>query len=262
MGVLVGVVVAFLILKSGVLGSVLAGNGAGAGAVAPPPTFRVAASDGGAGGLSADAAGISTGLSSATSAFSKTSNLVPIIGPAISAAFNLIAGSLIAASAKRAKEARDENSAVAAAIPGWDQAVATIVAAFNAGTISAVQVDSLLSTIMQNYWTETGPHIQPGRNGCGTGANCPQSIAPNSGSAYATTAPSSYCSGDIGAACCVGCADLQLSTDNMEWAVMQAQKTGQPTTAFIQQVFASKYGGANRAAYLVTFIPPQGSLVG
>jgi hypothetical protein len=116
-------------------------------------------------------------------------------------------------------------------------------------------VQTLLQTVMANFWSETVPQIQPGRNGCNGGANCPPSVAPNSGSAYATTAPSSYCSGSIGAACCVGCADLQLSIDNMEWAVAHADSTGQPTTAFVQTVYASKYGGVNRPAYLVTFRP-------
>jgi hypothetical protein len=98
--------------------------------------------------------------------------------------------------------------------------------------------------------------IQPGRNGCNNGANCPPSVNPSSDSSTATVAAANYCSGSIGAACCVGCADLALSVSNLQWAVKQVAKTGQPQTAFIQTVFASKYGGANRPAYLVNLTPP------
>jgi hypothetical protein len=263
MGILIGIVAAFLIFKSGILSSLnLGATGISSGYVAPPPTVVTAPQAGQIQQEQLVAQGVGTGISTATQDLSKVSNLVPVIGPAISAAFSLLAGSLIAASAARAKAATSENTAVARAVPGWDQAVAQIVAAYNAGNISAVQVDSLLSTIMANYWNEVTPQIQSGRNGCQGGATCPQSVAPNSGSATATTAPSSYCSGDIGAACCVGCADLQLSVDNMEWAVANANKTGQATTAFIQQVFASKYGGANRSSYLVTFVPPISGVTG
>lgn len=262
-GVVIGLVATFFIFKSGILNSLNLGSTGltGAGVVQPPPTIAVLPQATSTQDLSNVAQGVSTGISSVTSIFSKTSNLVPVIGPAISAAFNLIAGSLIAASQKRAKEARTENAAVAAAIPGWDQAVSQIVAAYNNGSISAVQVDSLLSTIMANYWNETGPQIQPGRNGCNAGANCPPSVAPNSGSAT-NAGGNNYCSGNIGAACCVGCADLQLSVDNMEWAVANASKTGRPTTAFIQVVFASKYGGVNRSSYNVTFVPPVAGITG
>lgn len=272
-GLVVGVIAAFLLFKSGILSSLNLGTTGlpPTGYVPPPPTLNIGSSINAAqfqqeGQLASSVIGTTTSaLSSLTASGGALSNLassgvansIPIIG----AAFSAIASTLIAASQKRAQEAKTENSAVAQAIPGWDNAVAQIVAAYNAGSLTYVQVDSLLSTIMSNYWNETSPQIQPGRNGCGSGANCPPSIAPNSGSAT-NSGGANYCSGNIGAACCVGCADLQLSVDNMEWAVAQATKTGQPSTAFIQQVFASKYGGANRAAYLVTFIPPAISAIG
>lgn len=251
MGVILGVVAAFLLFKSGILNSLGLPGLSSSGAVAPPPTVVVQAS---ANNSAQNDASIASGVS-------KGLNLIPIAGPAISAAFNLLSAGLIQASQARAKAARDENSAVAAAVPGWDAAVSQIVAAYNAGTISAIQADNLFSQIMANYWSETVPKIQSGRNGCNGGNNCPPSIAPNSGSAT-NAGGNNYCSGSIGAACCVGCADLQLSVDNMEWAVSNASKTGQPTTAFIQQVFASKYGGANRASYTVTFNPPVSGISG
>lgn len=181
---------------------------------------------------------------------------IPVAGPAIAGAFKAIAGALLQASQKRAKEAVSENSAVAAAVPGWDAGVATIAKAYNNGQIDGDQAKQLLQTNMANYWSEVAPQIQPGRNGCSSGANCPGSKNPNSATSLETTAPSSYCSGSIGASCCVGCASLALSTANMNYAISQAD-AGAPTAATIQAVFKSKYGGVDRSRYTVTFTKPS-----
>jgi hypothetical protein len=189
--------------------------------------------------------GVATGL-----------NAIPVAGPAIGAAFKALSSVLLAASAARAKAATTENAAVAAGLPGWDTAVGQIAAAYNNGGITYTQAQQLFVTTLQNFWAEMQGKIQSGRNGCNYGTNCPPSVNPSSDQSTAIVGASSYCSGSIGAACCVGCADLALSVSNLQWAVAQAAKTGQPASAFIQTVFASKYGGANRAAYNVTFVPP------
>jgi hypothetical protein len=142
-------------------------------------------------------------------------NAIPVVGPAVAAVANVLTSSLKAASAARAKQATTENAAVALAVPGWDQAIAQIVAAYNNGGLSASQTVTL---------------TQPsGVSFCG-------------GTTY-------------GAACCVGYDDLKNSNNNMVYAVNQAANTGKPTPAVILAVFASKYGGINRPQYTVTFTP-------
>src|SRR5208282_2230820 len=202
-------------------------------------------------GATVAAKALSTSLTGATSSISQS---IPIIG----AAFSAIASILIAQSQARAKAAQSENTAVAAGVPGWDSAVATVIAEYNTqanGGLSVSQAQALLQTVMGNYWNEVTPQIQSGRNGCRSGANCPPSSNPSSSMSY-NAGGNNYCSGDIGAACCVGCADLQLSMDNINWALLQSAKTGMPQTAFVQVVDASKYGGVNRPAYTVSIVPP------
>jgi len=251
-------VLAYLLYQSGVLASFVPSL-APPGYVAPPKAVTVAASPLVAQQLQQEAqlagSSIQAGSAAATAglkiagASSSALSIVPVVGAAVSA----IASILLAASQKRAAEAKNENQAVAAGLPGWDQAVAQIVAAFNNGSIDATGVLSLLATALQNFWNEVTPQIQPGRNGCHSGSACPG--VSGVGGNITNEGGANYCSGDIGAACCVGCADLNLSTANMTWAVKQAQATGKLVPAFVQTVFASKYGGVNRAAYTVMFNP-------
>ena len=265
LGVIIGVVVAVLLLKSGMFGTLNIAPGVVAApiAVAPQTAAQVSAGiqqsaqqeSAIATGTIQGATQIASSLTASGGALGNVSNSVSSSIPVIGAAFSLIASSLIAASQKRAKEAQNENQAVASALAPWDAAVAQIVAAYNAGTLTVAQTQSLLGTIMSNYWNEVTPQIQPGRNGCSSGSNCPPSATPNSSMSY-NAGGNNYCSGSIGAACCVGCADLQLSVDNMQWAVLHANSSGKPVTAFVQIVYASKYGGVNRPAYTVTFSPP------
>jgi hypothetical protein len=242
--ILIGGFVLYEIVTQGQqINALLARMGAGATAVSgstavAPPSFSAVAPS---------SSGSLTEAAAATSAVSIGLNFIPVAGPAISAVFNAIAGNLLKASAKRAAEAKNENSAVANAVPGWDAAVAQIVAAYNSGQVSATEASSLFDLALQNYWNETVPQIQPGRNGCNGGKSCP---APSS---VTNEGGNNYCSGDIGAACCVGCADLDLSTHNLKAAVAAQAATGKPQTGFVQVVYASKYGGINRPAYNVTF---------
>jgi cytoskeletal protein RodZ len=202
--------------------------------------------------------------SSATSAVSVGLNFIPVAGPAISAAFNILAGGLIAASAKRAAEAKNENAAVAAAVPGWDKAVAQVVAAYNAGQIAAGDVEQFLACpqsndptvisgqglLWKNFWNECGPQVQPGRNGCQNGTTVqPSSV--------------SYCGGTTyGASCCVAYDDLKNSCVAMLEALNKAEaQPGVAQNATVLAVYASKYGGVNRPAYTVTFKKPAAASV-
>lgn len=262
----------FLLIKGGALSSL----GVGGGAIAPPPAVapltaaQISASIAQGTALTATEAsqgialaqqGTQAGLLASNlsgSTASEISSAIPIVGAAVS----LVASVLIAQSQKRAKEAQNENQAVANGVPGWDAAVSQIVAGYNNGTLSVANVQALLATVMSNFWNETGPQIQPGRNGCNSGANCADgetytANAIRTGEGGFSGGPNlgGYCSGNIGAACCVGCVNLQLSADNMSWAVAQADRSGTATSAYVTPVDASKYGGVNRAAYTVIFTP-------
>ena len=217
----------------------------------PLPTYQeVSSSNQGAAGNVA----LNVNITSAAVAL----NFVPIIGPALSAAFSVIAGGLMKASAQRAAQARNENQAVGAAIPGWDAALNQVVANYNAGKIQAGDVEQFLavpqvndSTVVSgkgllwvNFWNEVGPQVQPGRNGCQSGA---------------VTQPAnvSFCGGKTyGAGCCVAYDDLKNSSVNVLRALNQTEASGQPVQAQIFAVVASKYGGINRPAYTVTLQKP------
>jgi hypothetical protein len=188
-------------------------------------------------------------------------NAVPIVGPVLSSVFSAISGGLLQASAARAKAAVNENSAVAAAVPGWDQGVRQVVAAYNAGQLTAAQVQQFFAVpqvndatvpsgqglLWKNFWNECGPQIQSGRNGCQSGTV----TQPNN---------ASFCSGSYGASCCVGYDDLKNSSVNLLRALAQAEANpGRPFSASVLIVVASKYGGINRPAYTVTFQKPVSS---
>lgn len=175
---------------------------------------------------------------------------IPVVGPALSAVASALTNAFAAASKKRAQEATNENSAVAKAVPGWDQGVLQIQQAYNAGQISVAQAISLMQQLWSNYWAECGPQVQPGRNGC-QGGTMPKSVAD-------TQFPGmNQCSGSWGAACCVAYADLANGQNSIIAALNQTENTGSPAVAMIPAVLASKYGGTNRAQYTLTFIRPS-----
>lgn len=168
-----------------------------------------------------------------------------------------IAAALYMAHLQRVKQAKDENSAMNLGVQGVDSEMKQINAAYNSHQISAADTLNLLSQVMQHYWQLVGPHIQPGRNGCSTGAACPP---------WHTNA----CSGSIGAACCVGCYDLAGGPNpavlnsfdggdgstpfyfGVQGAMVAVQHGGHLQTC-MQGVVASKYGGANRNGYRLTW---------
>jgi hypothetical protein len=243
MGYLVAAIAAlFLFSRSGGLTSLTGQSGQintpPRGYIVPPALNTTTSQEFGVASSAAQTA-LSYAQGALQTAGSSLAGAIPIVGSAI----NTLIGFFAAQSAKRASEARDENSAVAQAVPGWDQAVTYIVNAYNAGQISSSGVGQALDAIWQQYWSEVGPVIQPGRNACQSGAVTQQTGV-------------SFCGGAYGAACCVGYDSLKNSNVNMKYAVQQADNSGKPTPASILPVFASKYGGINRPGYTVTFIRP------
>lgn len=173
---------------------------------------------------------------------------IPIAGAAIQA----IIGLFMAQSQKRAAEARDENSAIAAAVPQWDQWIQQIVNAYNNGQITASDVSTGLDSAIANFWAICQPHVQPGRGGCFlNGQFWTQAQAHQYYDSHGGNPPS-----DWGGSCVVAYADLGNSVENMNYAVGVNWNTNKPTPAQVLAVYPSKYGGISRPAYTVTFAKP------
>jgi len=172
------------------------------------------------------------------------------IGAGVGAVIGIIAG-LLGKHALRAKQARNENSAVNIGVSGFDSDLKQIQQAFKSGQISAQDaIQAIEQTAMPGYWTVVTPQIQPGRNGCNSGASCPpdtsaQGVQP--------------CHGNIGAACCVGCYQLEPSITGPSGVLAalsgQSQSKGGPYTADIHIVAGSSYGASTRGAYTLDFTP-------
>ena len=171
------------------------------------------------------------------------------IGAGVGAVVGLISG-LLAGHELRAKQARNENSAVNIGVSGFDSDLRKVQSTFKSGQISSADVLQAAQTVMQGYWTVVVPQIQPGRNGCSSGASC------NNYSYPAGTQP---CKGDIGAACCVGCYQLGPGIFGpngvLAAAQGQSQSSSGPYTAEIPKVSPSGYGTAARGAYTLDFTP-------
>ena len=232
----------FLLSKSGVSLSNLTSSLSGglAPSSGPPPVAVQAAA------TTTANAGTFTAIKTANLAL----NAIPVVGPALSAVAQALTSAFQAASQQRAKQAVSENTAVAAAVPGWDQAMYQIQTNYNNGGLSAQQAIQLVDLAWTNYWAETAPKIQPGRNGC-QGGTLTKAQADTQ---FPGTA---QCSGSWGAACCVGYADLANGMNSIIAAIQQTDSTGEASVASIPAVYASKYGGTNRPAYTLTFTRPN-----
>lgn len=233
---------AFLLFKSNLLAS-FGGGSMSTYNSAPPQAVASQASPFQASTFQAAGQGVNAGLGVATQALQNAGSSFAKAIPIIGIAAGVILDQLMAASAKRRQQAQSENQAVGAAIPGWDQAITQIVNGYNGGSLSAAQAKNYIDVIWQNYWSEVGPVIQPGRNGCQSGqVQQPQGV--------------SFCGGSYGAACCVGYDDLLNSGNNVKYALEQTDQNGKPMPASILPIFASKYGGVNRQGYTVTVARP------
>lgn len=189
-----------------------------------------------------------TATNAAVNAGSSLAKAIPIAGAVIGA----IIGVFAQQSQKRAAEARDENSAIAAAVPQWDQWVQQIVNAYNKGQITASDVSMGLDAAITNFWAICQPHVQPGRGGCFTnGQFWTQAQAHQYYDSHHGNPPA-----DWGGSCVVAYADLGNSVENMNYAVGVNWNSGKPTPAQVLAVYPSKYGGISRPAYTVTFAKP------
>lgn len=238
--------------------------------LAPAPTapfnaFGVGGGPSVSGGTHANTAGLaisgaaSVGIAAVTTPATTSILGGALVGAAAGAAVAgvgvvvAIAAALYAAHVQRKKEATDENSAMNLGVQGYDSALRQVNAAYIARQITATEAIQLCQQIMSNYWAEVTPHMQPGRNGCQGGQSCPPWPASGNG-----------CTGNIGAACCVGCYDLVgghepanfSGVGNMYFGILGTiavlqQGGGQ---VYYQPVYPSKYGGKQRAAYTLTWV--------
>lgn len=252
MGYLIAAIIGFFFLsRSGGLGGLLGPSNSSQ--QGPPPAIPVSPQPIYTTGFTMQQAGsaiggINTALGTASSFLKAGSSLakaIPIVGGIVDSLVSYFS----AASQKRAGEARNENQAVANAIPGWDAYINAVADYYNRGQLTAQQAIQMWENAMANYFAEVSPQIQPDRNGC------------NSGMISKQDADSQYpgmkqCSGSWGAACCVGYADLWNGVMSLEYAVGQTENTGKPSPAIIPAVLASKYGGVNRSAYTITLTRP------
>jgi hypothetical protein len=197
------------------------------------------------------AGAVTTGVVASVGAGTAAGSWAGPIGAGVGLVVGLIGG-LLAGHELRAKQARNENSAVNLGVSGFDSDLKQIQQAFKSGQISATDaISAVEQTIMPGYWTVLTPQIQPGRNGCNSGASCPpdtsaQGIQP--------------CKGNIGAGCCVGCYQLEpsISGPNGVLAALAGQSgsKGGPYTADIHIVAGSSYGASTRGAYTLDFTSP------
>lgn len=129
---------------------------------------------------------------------------------AVNAGLQIIT-SLFHASQERAQEAASENEAVAEVLQqSVYPSMAQIAAAYNAGDATQSQALSYIDEVKNLFWQQVTPKIQPGRNGCSSGTNCPSSNG---------TIPQGYCSGNIGAACCLGCWTIEKIWSDAETVI-------------------------------------------
>jgi len=72
------------------------------------------------------------------------------------------------------------------------------------------------------------------------------------------------CTGNIGAACCVGCFNLALSITSPDGVLAaisgQSTASGGPYVSNISKVYPSKYGGRDREAYTLDWSPPASAV--
>lgn len=175
------------------------------------------------------------------------------IGAAVGLVVGLIGG-LLAGHELRAKQARNENSAVNIGVSGFDSDLKKVWQAYKSGQIDANgAAQAIQQGVLPGYWTVVGPQIQPGRNGCSDGMSCP-----------IQTPGKQPCVGSIGAACCIACYQLSagINGPNGALAALQGQSgsTQGPYIAEIPQVYGSKYGAQSRSAYTLDFTPPASAM--
>jgi hypothetical protein len=199
---------------------------------------------------------------------SKDSNSMATLGVQLgSQAIGLVSstvGALLAAHTARLKAAQSENAAIVNLIPEYDADIQGIVAAYNSGQASAAQCIQALQVVDANV-------VKYLRSQVG-----------KAGTAWSdSVGMTGQCNSSCTAGCCIYYGDLGPPISLIQIAMGGAGGKWGPndpriafsaggTTVQVPAVFASKYGGTNRAAYTLNVIkraagsanPPQYAQVG
>lgn len=202
---------------------------------------------------SAPVAAAAAGAIASASSTAAIASAAGPIGAAVGLVVGLIGG-LLAGHELRAKQAKNENSAVNIAVHGFDSDLRQIWQAYRSGQIDGNgATQAIEQTVIPGYWTVVGPQIQPGRDGCSNGMSCP-----------IETPGKQPCTGNIGAACCIACYQLSPGINGPNGALAalagQSGSSKGPFIAELPQVFGSSYGATSRGAYTLDFTPPASSM--
>lgn len=174
---------------------------------------------------------------------------IPVVGGVLES----IAGAFLAAHQQRAREATSENAAVDNFITkGFNPGVVQVANAYNARQISADDALRLLDQLWQSYWAEVGPVIQPGRNGCQSGAAIDYAPGhPPSGG------PGSWCGrSGWGAACCLGAEQIGSGLGRLGRAILQVDQQGGSQTVAFAPINPNKYSNFSAPGFSVTVYGP------
>lgn len=180
-------------------------------------------------------------------------------GAATGGAFGAAAGavqgvisSIFAGMKVRAQQASLENQALNYAVQAFDLSIKQINAAYNNRSILPQEAIALVQQVFQQFWEVTATKIQPNRNGCGSGAGCPGTALQyesTNGAPGPCPGSSCYCTGNIGAACCVGCGPIRLSVERI---LQVLQYNGGQSV--IAPVIGDRYGLQTRGSYSLTWM--------
>jgi hypothetical protein len=174
--------------------------------------------------------------------------LAPIAIKSITGIFSKIFGGM----ALRAKQAQNENQALQQVVQGFDQAILQLQQQYNSGQLTQQQALAEIYSADQWVWQSITPAIQPNRNGCESGQNCPPQVTPG----YIKCGPAQGGSITIGASCCVGCGPIKTAIENII-AVIEAGGG----VAVIPAIGGDKYGLQTRQKYSLTFKAPAFSSI-
>jgi len=156
-----------------------------------------------------------TGVSAAATA----ATFIPVVGPVLGPLIGAIGGLFFGASAKRAAEAKTENSAVNQLMPAAIQQIQAIVASVNAGQLDTATASSQLDQIVAGFQQTIQQYAS-------TPGSAMRACTPVPGGACANSA--GYGNEKCDSGCTVGCCML------CQWLI--------PTVCRIKQLFASSGG--------------------
>jgi hypothetical protein len=212
----------------------------------------------------ASIAGGQTGLTqseqatnTAETAVASSLNAVPIVGGALAAVTNAFLSGHIA----REKAAVSENQAVNSLIPAFDTDLKSVFAAMNAGDLTPSEGISAVTTIWNNYWTAIKP-VQQGSNKTITPLSTLETgnVAGVNGGSFGIMCNSQAAPGGIPcdktctAGCCVG---NDVLTPSIQQAIACFQSPSGGSIHVCEVYGNSTYGTTTRAAYNLTYTPPN-----